>query len=176
MQTVPSGGQIRNLCKWCHLVAKIRSNEVLNFSLYWICMLCSWRDNSSYKLNSLGPLCLWQCFETSNTSCKLSKIEEVRIECASFYDTDKNNCFVIFLCRQWFCWHRSTSVMSLSVSMILLLYRVMEGFYSRNRPRNLHIIAFVHLPVSQYIALCKDSSRSWLVGYGNAATLKQVAF
>ena len=24
-------------------------------------MFCSWRDNSSYKLNNLCPLCLWQC-------------------------------------------------------------------------------------------------------------------
>ena len=25
-------------------------------------ILFSWRDNSSYRLYTLGPLCLWQCF------------------------------------------------------------------------------------------------------------------
>ena len=24
-------------------------------------ILFSWRDNSSYRLHTLGPLCLWQC-------------------------------------------------------------------------------------------------------------------
>ena len=27
-----------------------------------ICIRFSCRDNSSFRLNSLGPLCLWQCF------------------------------------------------------------------------------------------------------------------
>ena len=29
------------------------------------------RDNSSFRLNSLGPLCLWQCFNVRlNISCE----------------------------------------------------------------------------------------------------------
>ena len=31
-------------------------------------ILFSWRDNSSYRLYALGPLCLWQCF-FFNLSC-----------------------------------------------------------------------------------------------------------
>ena len=31
--------------------------------LKWIQIQYSWKDNSSYKLYTLGPLCLWQCFE-----------------------------------------------------------------------------------------------------------------
>ena len=30
--------------------------------LKWIQIQYSWKDNSSYKLYTLGPLCLWQCF------------------------------------------------------------------------------------------------------------------
>ena len=29
--------------------------------LNWICIQFSCRDNSSFRLNTLGPLCLWQC-------------------------------------------------------------------------------------------------------------------
>ena len=31
-------------------------------------ILFSWRDNSSYRLYTLGPLCLWQCFRCNSTS------------------------------------------------------------------------------------------------------------
>ena len=34
----------------------------LCFLLNWIWIHSSFRDNSSFKLNTLGPLCLWQCF------------------------------------------------------------------------------------------------------------------
>ena len=59
-------GQIWNQCWWRHLVVKFRTNTsgtalakcVTNASG----ILFSWRDNSSYRLYTLGPLCLWQCF------------------------------------------------------------------------------------------------------------------
>ena len=34
----------------------------LPFRLNWICIHFSFRDDSSFRLNTLGPLCLWQCF------------------------------------------------------------------------------------------------------------------
>ena len=37
-----------------------------NFLFNWNCILFSCRDNSSYKLNILGPLCLWQSFYISH--------------------------------------------------------------------------------------------------------------
>ena len=33
----------------------------LSFQLNWICIQFSCRLNSSFRLNTLGPLCLWQC-------------------------------------------------------------------------------------------------------------------
>ena len=30
-------------------MVKIGTNRVLNFPFYWICLLCSWRDKSSYR-------------------------------------------------------------------------------------------------------------------------------
>ena len=38
------------------------SNFELIQVLKWIQIQYSWKDNSSYKLYTLGPLCLWQCF------------------------------------------------------------------------------------------------------------------
>ena len=32
-----------------------------------ICIRFSCRDNSSFRLNSLGPLCLWPCFHNIST-------------------------------------------------------------------------------------------------------------
>ena len=34
----------------------------LSFLLNWICIHFSFKDHSSFRLNTLGPLCLWQCF------------------------------------------------------------------------------------------------------------------
>ena len=44
MQVVPSGGQICNLYKWCHVVSKF---------------------NPKSRSQFLGPLCLWQCLENT---------------------------------------------------------------------------------------------------------------
>ena len=40
--------------------------------LKWIQIQYSWKDNSSYKLYTLGPLCLWQCF--CSWSLKVSQV------------------------------------------------------------------------------------------------------
>ena len=40
--------------------------------LSWI-FFCSWRYNSSYKLNTLDTFCLWQCF---NTNYKVIKVPQ----------------------------------------------------------------------------------------------------
>ena len=47
-------GQILNKYKWNHL-------QLAKFGTNASDILCSWRDNSSYRLYILGPLCLWQC-------------------------------------------------------------------------------------------------------------------
>ena len=53
MQVTPSGGQICNQCKWRHLVAKFGTNA--SGILF--------REITQVKrVNTLGPLCLWQCF------------------------------------------------------------------------------------------------------------------
>ena len=52
MHVAPSDDQILNQCMYRHLVL-IEIN--LNF--------CPEKDFSSYGLNTLGPLCLWQCFD-----------------------------------------------------------------------------------------------------------------
>ena len=36
--------------------------------LKWIQIQYSWKDNSSYKLYTLGPLCLWQCLQNSSSA------------------------------------------------------------------------------------------------------------
>ena len=72
MQVVPFGDQIWNECMWRDLVTKFRTNSsgaicwpnlqpiqvvplksILNYS--------SWKIYSRYGVNTLGPLCLWQC-------------------------------------------------------------------------------------------------------------------
>ena len=60
MQVVPSGDQIWNLCKWCHLVTKFATNSSSATEIDLI--YSSWKIYSSYEINTLGPLCLWQCF------------------------------------------------------------------------------------------------------------------
>ena len=84
IQVTPPGGQNLNYCKW-----KFKKKEVEQKSLtkywkniargttdpgYWVQNLnklfhlkyfqidFSQQNDSSYKLNTLGPLCLWQCF------------------------------------------------------------------------------------------------------------------
>ena len=68
----PSGDQIWNLCKWRYLVAKSATIVLnasgaiwwpnleqifnLNFPFNWICMLCSWRDNSIYNTQYPGSV------------------------------------------------------------------------------------------------------------------------
>ena len=39
----------------------------LSLKLKWIQIQFSQKDDSSYRLNTLGPLCLWQCFNFSPT-------------------------------------------------------------------------------------------------------------
>ena len=49
---------ILQLCELRHLVVKFVTNASG--------ILFSWRDNSSFRVNTLGPLCLWQCFFDSS--------------------------------------------------------------------------------------------------------------
>ena len=76
------GGQIWNLCNWRHLVVKFGINmqvaklatnasgaiwctnlqPIQEVSLKSISNYSSWEIYSSYGLNTLGLLCLWQCF------------------------------------------------------------------------------------------------------------------
>ena len=79
MQEAPFGDQIWNECKWRDLVTKLRTyssgaicspnlqpiqvvplKSILNYS--------SWKIYSRYGVNTLGPLCLWQCFFCFGTS------------------------------------------------------------------------------------------------------------
>ena len=64
MQVAPSGGRICNWWKWCHLVAKFGTNAS-------VIIFISWRNNSSWRGNTLGPLCLWQCLKVAflNSEC-----------------------------------------------------------------------------------------------------------
>ena len=83
MLVAPPVSQILNLNKWNHIqLAKFGTNasgilfsgEItqdkesgywvfnLNFLWDWICILFSCRDISIFRLYTLGPLCLWQCF------------------------------------------------------------------------------------------------------------------
>ena len=55
MQVVPSGGHASS--------AKFGTNASG--------ILFSWRDYSSYRINTLGPLCLWQYFLCGDPSCHL---------------------------------------------------------------------------------------------------------
>ena len=49
------GSQILNYYKWNHIELAKSGTNVSG-------ILFSWRDNSSSRVNTLGPLCLWQCF------------------------------------------------------------------------------------------------------------------
>ena len=64
MHVAPSGGQIWNLCKWRHLVNNFATNA--NCATWWSklepMLIFSWRDNSSYRCNTLGSFCIQQCF------------------------------------------------------------------------------------------------------------------
>ena len=55
----PSGGQIYNQFKWWH-----NGPRQLSY-LKWIQILFGQQDNS--RLNTLGPLCLWQCLAVDPT-------------------------------------------------------------------------------------------------------------
>ena len=72
-QVAPSSDQIRNECQWRDLVTKFRTNS--SGAIWWpnlqliqvvplksILSYSSWKIYSSYEINTLGPLCLWQCF------------------------------------------------------------------------------------------------------------------
>ena len=61
MQVVTTSGQ----GKWRHLVGKLEQME-LNFPFYWICLLCSWRDKSSYRSNA------WVRCASGNVYAKIS--------------------------------------------------------------------------------------------------------
>ena len=58
-------GQIWNQFWWHHLVVKFWTNTsgtTYNWpNLEPKKVAFSWRDNSSYRLYTLGPLCFWQC-------------------------------------------------------------------------------------------------------------------
>ena len=68
MQVAPSGGQICNKCKWCHLVAKFGTNA--SCALWWPNLelmqveppLAGEITQVLDAIYTLGPLCLWQCF------------------------------------------------------------------------------------------------------------------
>ena len=70
----PSCVQICNLCKWCHLVVKFATNAS---GAIWLTnasgILFSWRDNSSFRCYTLGPLCLWQCLKQKDACGLKSK-------------------------------------------------------------------------------------------------------
>ena len=44
----------------------IESMTWIIFSTDWICIQFSCKLNSSFRFNTLGPLCLWQCFFTTD--------------------------------------------------------------------------------------------------------------
>ena len=51
------------------VVTKVRTKAKSAETGFFLCF--SIRDNSSFRLNSLGPLCLWQCFNVRlNISCE----------------------------------------------------------------------------------------------------------
>ena len=58
-------GRITNQCWWRHLVFKFwtytSGTTLVKFVTNASGILSSWRDNSSLRVNTLGPLCLWQC-------------------------------------------------------------------------------------------------------------------
>ena len=59
-------GQIWNQFWWHHLVVKFWTNtsgttQLAKFGISASGILFSWRDNSRFRLYTLGPLCLWQC-------------------------------------------------------------------------------------------------------------------
>ena len=58
VKIVPLGGQNWNQCCDTYLLVTL----YMNFLFNWICILFSWRDNSSYRVNTLRPLWLLQCF------------------------------------------------------------------------------------------------------------------
>ena len=63
------GGQILNYCKWNHI-------QLPKFGTNVSSILFSWRDNSSYRLYTLGPLCLWQCFSSFSENFDLFGFSE----------------------------------------------------------------------------------------------------
>ena len=65
MQVAPPGGQICNRCNKRLLVTSFLINA--SGATWWpnlqiMKMKTSCRDYSRYGVNTLGPLCLWQCF------------------------------------------------------------------------------------------------------------------
>ena len=61
-------------------IFKWNTNQILrNFALdwspklYWICIHFSWRGSSSFRLYTLGPLFLWQCFYNDGIEMFFSK-------------------------------------------------------------------------------------------------------
>ena len=69
IQGTPPGGQNWNKCKWKLNIARGTTdpgywvhnlNKLFQLKLFQINF--SQKHDSSYRLNTLGPLCLWQCF------------------------------------------------------------------------------------------------------------------
>ena len=70
---MPPGGQVYIWCKHCHRMAKFVINSsgaiwwsnlqpIQEVSLKSISNYSRWEIYSSCEINTLGPLCLWQCF------------------------------------------------------------------------------------------------------------------
>ena len=66
MQVAPFGGPICNQCKWRHLVAKFATNASgaiwwPNLELMQVAFYLAGEITQVKRVNTLGPLCLWQC-------------------------------------------------------------------------------------------------------------------
>ena len=102
------GGQIGNRCKWRHLVAKFATNSRSS-------------NYSSYELNTLGPLCLWQCFLKTLLRRNLTLSEAFR-ELAMFRRLNFSTCvFALFTTTPVFYLLRAVKIYKYLVNLTLLI-------------------------------------------------------
>ena len=85
MQILPLCGKLCNQYNWRHLLGQsikvVQLKSILNYS--------SWKICSSYGLNTLGPLCLWQCLyyianesiQTANVKAHFNNIWPIHATC-----------------------------------------------------------------------------------------------